>query len=48
MIQLFKSKRTEFPDFWKEYEKSFEEKTPDNLDDVKFVVFDSETTGFGG
>ena len=46
MIRLFKGTRTEFPDFWKEYENSFEEKTPDDLEDVKFVVFDTETTGF--
>lgn len=46
MMRLFKNKRTEVPDFWKEYEKSFEEKTSDHLDDLKFVVFDTETTGF--
>jgi len=46
MIRLFKNKTTAFPDFWKEYEKSFEEKTPDALENVKFVVLDTETTGF--
>lgn len=35
-----------FPDFWKEYEKSFEEKTPNALENARFVVLDTETTGF--
>ncbi|MCG2460057.1 3'-5' exonuclease [Flavobacteriaceae bacterium F89] len=46
MIRLFKRKKIDLPDFWKEYEKSFEEKIPNDVNDVRFVVFDTETTGF--
>jgi len=33
------------PQFWKDYQQSFKEKTPQNLEDVRFVIFDTETTG---
>jgi DNA polymerase-3 subunit epsilon len=46
MIDLFKKKVPDYPDFWLEYEKSFDEKLSDDLSLVRFVVLDTETTGF--
>ncbi|MDT0644887.1 3'-5' exonuclease [Zunongwangia sp. F363] len=34
------------PEFWKAYLKNFEEKLPEEISDVRFVVLDTETTGF--
>ncbi|MDR5590462.1 3'-5' exonuclease [Christiangramia sp. SM2212] len=36
----------DLPYFWQNYSKSFEEKLSDKISDVRFVVFDTETTGF--
>lgn len=34
------------PEFWQEYEKSFEERLPEDINAIRFVIFDTETTGF--
>jgi len=46
MIDFFKKKVPDYPDFWLEYENSFNEKQTDDLSVVRFVVLDTETTGF--
>ncbi|TRO63382.1 3'-5' exonuclease [Christiangramia sabulilitoris] len=38
--------RKDLPFFWQNYAKSFEEKLPEKVSDTRFVVFDTETTGF--
>ena len=45
---LFKNKneREDLPIFWQNYAQSFDEKIPEKLSEVRFVVFDTETTGF--
>ena len=40
------SKKEGMPDFWKTYEASFNEGLPQNIEEVTFVVLDTETTGF--
>lgn len=47
-FNLFNKKENEadLPDFWKEYAASFDRKLPENIDEIRFVVFDTETTGF--
>ena len=44
----FKKKQVkeDLPNFWQNYAKSFEEKLPDEISNVRFIVFDTETTGF--
>ncbi|AXT61341.1 3'-5' exonuclease [Aquimarina sp. AD10] len=43
----FKKNKEEYPDFWKEYEKLFDRKSKKStFKDVRFVAFDTETTGF--
>jgi DNA polymerase-3 subunit epsilon len=34
-----------YPDFWKNYLKSFKQKQPKSIEETRFVVFDTETTG---
>lgn len=34
------------PEFWNEYSEKFTEEIPENILDLKYVVFDTETTGF--
>jgi DNA polymerase-3 subunit epsilon len=46
MINLFKKHKKDLPDFWASYEKSFDKKIPHDLKSVRFVVLDTETTGF--
>ncbi|MBU2996826.1 3'-5' exonuclease [Cellulophaga baltica] len=46
MFNFFKKTPADLPDYWKAYEKLFLQKTPDQLDEVRFVVLDTETTGF--
>ena len=46
MIHFFKKKVPNYPEFWQEYEKSFEEKHKEDINQVRFVVLDTETTGF--
>lgn len=36
----------DLPIFWQNYASSFEEKLPEKISEVRFVVFDTETTGF--
>jgi DNA polymerase-3 subunit epsilon len=43
MMRWFKTK--DYPQFWKEYQQAFQNKTSQSLDEVRFVVFDTETTG---
>lgn len=38
-------KKTTYPDFWKNYLEHFKVKQDTNLDTIRFVVFDTETTG---
>ena len=46
MIGLFKKKKKNYPDFWADYEASFQKPLPDKIDEIRFVVLDTETTGF--
>jgi len=43
MISWFKYKN--YPIFWKEYSKTFNQKPPKSMENTRFVVFDTETTG---
>lgn len=36
----------DLPNYWQNYSKSFEEKLPEEISKVRFIVFDTETTGF--
>ena len=40
---LFSKKK--YPEFWKAYESTFSEKLPQQIEENRFVVFDTETTG---
>ena len=33
------------PEFWKDYKAHFKNKPPQRIDEVRFIVFDTETTG---
>jgi len=46
MLKLFKSKSENFPKFWQNYEAKFQEKLPVEIAETRFVVLDTETTGF--
>ena len=49
MIMTWFKKNTvdeKLPYFWQNYAKSFEEKLPGNISEIRFTVFDTETTGF--
>ncbi len=48
IFNWFKKKEnlTKLPDFWREYSISFDEKFSEDIAEVRFVVFDTETTGF--
>jgi len=48
IMKWFKKNRVdeELPYFWQNYAKSFEEKIPEKISDIRFTVFDTETTGF--
>ena len=43
MWNWFKHKN--YPDFWKEYLKTFKIKQPKSIEKTRFIVFDTETTG---
>jgi len=43
MISWFKYNN--YPIFWKEYSKKFKQKPPKSIENTRFVVFDTETTG---
>ncbi len=49
MIGYFKKrfarKKRNYPDFWMAYAATFENGLPQSLKDIRFVVFDTETTG---
>ena len=34
-----------YPFFWKEYSKKFKQKLPKSIENTRFVIFDTETTG---
>ncbi|MBZ9632495.1 3'-5' exonuclease [Salegentibacter sp. LM13S] len=46
MLNLFKKKPDNLPEFWNDYEAKFQEKLPEEITHTRFVVFDTETTGF--
>ncbi len=47
MLNWFKrNKNNQFPDFWKEYINHFTKKLPQGIHETRFVVLDTETTGF--
>ena len=48
MKRFFKrtSKASKYPKFWQEYDALFSDKQTPSLTDTRFVVFDTETTGF--
>lgn len=41
----FFDKKSDPPEFYKNYAKAFSEATPSTIEDTRFVVFDTETTG---
>jgi DNA polymerase-3 subunit epsilon len=43
MISWFKYNN--YPIFWKEYSKKFKQKSPKSIENTRFVIFDTETTG---
>ncbi|WP_411030418.1 PolC-type DNA polymerase III [Spongiimicrobium sp. 3-5] len=43
---IFKNNKTSLPDFWRQYIGSFKEKPTTDVDQLTFVVLDTETTGF--
>jgi DNA polymerase-3 subunit epsilon len=43
---LFKKSNTNLPEFWKTYESQFQKPNSKDLNDLTFVVLDTETTGF--
>lgn len=43
MISWFKYKN--YPIFWNQYSKKFKQKQPKSIENTRFVVFDTETTG---
>ncbi|REE82759.1 DNA polymerase-3 subunit epsilon [Lutibacter oceani] len=43
MLNFFKHKK--YPNFWKEYLKTFKTKQSKNINTTRFIVFDTETTG---
>ncbi|MBC9797925.1 3'-5' exonuclease [Sinomicrobium weinanense] len=46
MFNFFKKKQEDYPEYWQVYEQSFREKEKQDIADTRFVVFDTETTGF--
>ncbi|MCX2681519.1 3'-5' exonuclease [Galbibacter sp. EGI 63066] len=46
MIRFFKRKPSNHPDFWKKYEALFQVKPPEYVGDNRFVILDTEATGF--
>lgn len=46
MIKWLRKRKKNYPDFWLRYEASFEKKLPTDIAKVRFVVLDTETTGF--
>ncbi|MEX0274002.1 MAG: PolC-type DNA polymerase III [Flavobacteriaceae bacterium] len=46
MIPFFKKQNKEYPDFWLAYMATFDNPLPKDVSEVRFVVLDTETTGF--
>lgn len=46
MLDFFKKKPVENPEYWKVYEATFAKELPKNFKEITFVVLDTETTGF--
>ncbi|HLT52691.1 MAG TPA: 3'-5' exonuclease [Flavobacteriaceae bacterium] len=44
--RLFGKQNIDYPDFWKVYLAHFKNALPTNLEGLRFVVLDTETTGF--
>lgn len=44
--KLFRKGKRNYPDFWMGYADNFDNKVAKVLNDIRFVVFDTETTGF--
>ncbi|MDB2607187.1 3'-5' exonuclease, partial [Zobellia sp.] len=45
-MNFFKKRKQNYPDFWREYEAKFSKKATYTIPEIRFVVFDTETTGF--
>ncbi|MCM5661352.1 3'-5' exonuclease [Galbibacter mesophilus] len=45
-FKFFKKAPPNYPQFWKDYEQQFETGLPESIHDTRFVVLDTETTGF--
>lgn len=45
MFSIFK-KNKDYPAFWMDYQKEFQNHLPQTIEENTFVVFDTETTGF--
>ncbi|SDE22414.1 DNA polymerase-3 subunit epsilon [Pricia antarctica] len=43
--KMFRKEKRNYPDFWRAYVKEFEIGLPESLEEIRFVVFDTETTG---
>ena len=46
IFEWFKKESPEYPEFWKRYANSFSQPLPEFVDETRFVVLDTETTGF--
>ena len=46
MFSFFQKKHTEYPDYWLAYEQDFRHKSKPGITDTRFVILDTETTGF--
>lgn len=46
MINFFKKSKLNLPKYWLDYKNLFNTKLPENIEDITFVVLDTETTGF--
>ncbi|MDO6518210.1 DNA polymerase-3 subunit epsilon [Zobellia uliginosa] len=45
-MNLFKKRKKNYPDFWMDYLERFNAKPENDLSKIRFVVLDTETTGF--
>ncbi len=45
-MRIFKKKKINVPDFWEAYAAQFESMQPQSIEEIRFVVLDTETTGF--
>ncbi len=50
ILDWFKNRKKEnpenLPEFWNKYSAKFQKEIPEKISEVRFVVFDTETTGF--